>query len=356
MDHIKTGMIGTLLVLAISSTIIIGITEAKSTDFFVNWAGTFFMCATPFQLMMAIVWQHKVPSILNTMSIPLKGIALTAMFFFAGIIIMPILLYTVGHGQLTPIFIHYVIQSVAVAIFMIIVFGCWPLNKFIKKSTLLGTSILISVYALNYIIFEIFYDYSFMKGLPFYNDKLNPDGIFNGITALTLMITTVSFVMIFLMFEMWPITLFIKDARQPMLGLVITFSVIALSAISYYLFVHVIHMDPMDFAVKGPISIIFGAFLVENMMQFQLFSTLKQPCKGLAKLIICLLSALLMFRLYEWAMPLIVGSVLPAGPQFGYAKEVWIGTAMLGITFPIINMVSGAFNFWPIKKSDLKQS
>ena len=353
MSYIKTGILGTLLVLAVSAAIIIGITYATNTEFFVNWAGTFFMCATPFQLMMAIVWQHRVPSILNSMSIPLKGLALTSMFFFVGIVMTPILFYTVGQGQLTPIFIHYVIQSVAVAIFMIIVFGCWPLNKFISNPALLGIATLFFVYALNYIIFETFYDYSYMNGVPFYTEALNPGGIFNAITALTFMITTVSFVMIFVMFEMWPITSFIKDARQPVFGLAVTFAVMVLSIITYYLFIYVLSIDPMNFIMQGPISIIFGAFLVDNMMQFQLFSNLKQPLKGIAKLIICMLSAMLMFRVYEWAMPLIAGRVLPAGPQFGYAKEVWIGTAMLGITFPIINMVSGAFDFWPIKKPNL---
>jgi len=105
--------------------------------------------------------------------------------------------------------------------------------------------------------------------------------------------------------------------------------------------------------VRWPVCIIFGAFLVDNMMQFQLFATMKQPFKGVAKLLLCLIGAFVMYRLYEWALPLFVGSELPAGPATGYAKEAWIGTAMLGVTFPVINIVSGAFDFWPIKRENV---
>ncbi|WP_264753763.1 hypothetical protein [Ferrovum myxofaciens] len=30
----------------------------------------------------------------------------------------------------------------------------------------------------------------------------------------------------------------------------------------------------------------------------------------------------------------------------------WVATALLGITFPVINLVSGYFAFWPLKRSE----
>ncbi|MFT6897980.1 MAG: hypothetical protein ACJA13_002395 [Paraglaciecola sp.] len=55
-----------------------------------------------------------------------------------------------------------------------------------------------------------------------------------------------------------------------------------------------------------------------------------------------------MFQLYQYALPLLVGEALSTGPEHGYASEIWIATAMLGVTFPVINFVSGAFAFWPV--------
>ena len=350
MNIITTGMLGVLLVLAISAAITAGFTEVKDTSFYLNWVGTFFMCGTPFQIMMAVVWGHKVPVFVDKLAQPMKGIVLTGLFALAGAIITPILFFTVGQGVMSPILIHYVIQSVGVSLLVMIVFGCWPINKLTTNTIVLGLGTLVYCYLLNYILFKLFYNYSFMAGAPFYTESLNPGGLFNGITALTFAVTAVAMVMVLIMFEMWPVAKIVKSGKQPLFGMVGMALLLFISAIIYYLFVGVIGMEPMDFMVRGPVCIIFGAFLVDNMMQFQLFSTMKQPLKGFAKLLLCLIGAFVMYRLYEWALPLFVGSELPAGPATGYAKEAWIGTAMLGVTFPVINIISGAFDFWPIKR------
>ena len=350
MNIIITGVLGILLVLALSAALIAGFTSAVDTDFFLNWVGTFFLCGTPFQIMLAVVWGHQVPASVGNMAQPLKGFVLTGMFVLAGAVVMAILLFTVGQGQMTPILIHYAIQSVGVSLLVIIVFGCWPVNKLTDNRVLLGLGTLVYCYILNFILFKLFYDYSFFAGAPFYTEALNPGGIFNGITALTFAVTAVALVMVLIMFEMWPVPKIVKGGGQPQFGLVGTAWVLMFSVVVYYTFVDVIGMEPMDFMVQGPVCIIFGAFLVDNMMQFQLFANLQQPLRGVAKSVVCLIGALVMYRLYEWALPLFVGSTLPAGPATGYAKEAWIGTAMLGITFPVINIVSGAFEFWPIQR------
>jgi hypothetical protein len=59
--------------------------------------------------------------------------------------------------------------------------------------------------------------------------------------------------------------------------------------------------------------------------------------------------------MYQFSLPLLTGETLSAGPEHGYANEIWIATAMLGVTFPIINFVSGAFEFWPVKSGKKSQ-
>ena len=350
MNIITTGVLSAFLVLAISIGLTAGFTQAQDTDFYLNWVGTFFMCGTPFQIMLAIVWGNQTPAFMGKLAQPMKGLVLTGMFVLAGAIIMPILLYTVGQGVLSPMLIHYTIQSVGVSLLVMIVFGCWPINKLTNSTLLLGLGTLVYCYLVDFLLFKLFYNYSFFSEAPFYAQAFDPGGLFNGITALTFAVTAAAMVMVLAMFEMWPVTKLVKSGKQPLVGIVGTAWVLLISAILYYLFVGLIGMEPMDFMVQGPVCIIFGAFLVDNMMQFQLFAHMQQPLRGLAKFAICLIGALVMYRLYEWALPLFVGKDLPAGPENGYLKEAWIATAMLGVTFPIINVVAGAFEFWPIKR------
>lgn len=143
----------------------------------------------------------------------------------------------------------------------------------------------------------------------------------------------------------------VDNAKQPLMGIVTILAILAVALMVYGTFVHWLGMDPMAFMVKGPVCIIFGTFLVQNMMQFQLLASVPQPQKGLLKILLCGLCAALMYQLYLWALPVMAGTALPAGPSAGYGQEIWIASAMLGVTFPIINFVSGGFEFWPVKRN-----
>ena len=229
------------------------------------------------------------------------------------------------------------------------------INKVTENPLLLGLGTLVYCYLLNLVLFKIFYNYSFFAGAPFYSAAWDPAGLFNGITALTFAVTAVAMVMVLALFETWPVPAIVKSGTQPASGLVGAAIILLVSAIIYYACVIVLGMEPMGFMVRGPVCIIFGAFLVDNMMQFQLFTGLQQPVKGLAKTVVCLVGAAAMYHLYAFVLPFFVGSDLGAGPEANYAREIWIATAMLGITFPVINFVFGAFEFWPLQRAGNKE-
>ena len=350
-NYLLVGIMALLLVLAIASTVIITATQTMGTDFFINWVGTFLICGTPFQLMMAIVWRHEYPGFIANVPQPAKGAVLTGLFLLAAAVFTPLLLYTFGQGVLSPIYIHLVVMSVPTCLFVIIIFGSWPFSQFSSNPLIVGIGTLIFCHTLNYLIFITFFNYNFFSDAPFYATSITPEGLFNGFTALTYAVTAASCLMVFLMFEMWPVVMLCTPDKQPFFGLVATALILVVAGIVYGIFVGYLGMEPMDYMVRGPVCIIFGAFIVDNMMQFQLFTNLQQPVKGLVKSSVCLVGAFLMFLLYEAVAPLISGMDLLSGPENNYAKEVWIATAMLGVTFPTINVISGAFDFWPIKKS-----
>ncbi|WJG09561.1 hypothetical protein [Aliiglaciecola sp. LCG003] len=347
---VLVGLLSIFWVLALTFSLVYFANQYFGQDFFVGWVSLAFMCATPFQIVQAIVWHNSIPKVVTTVGQPLKGLIMTAMFCVASLIVTTILYFTIGQGILSPILIHFVIQSVVVSLFVVIAFGCWPMTQFFTHPIALGIATLVYCYVLNLALFMIFYDYHFFAELPFYPHSLDPGGLFNGITALTFAVTCASVLMVVTMFDLWPAALLVNSDKQPQLGLVVTIQILILTFLVYYLFVNILAMDPMDFMVKGPVCIIFGTFLVQNMMQFQLFSNLQQPLKGVLKSGICFVGAFIMYQLYQFILPLMVGETLIAGPERGYAKEIWIATAMLGITFPVINFVSGGFDFWPVKR------
>lgn len=99
--------------------------------------------------------------------------------------------------------------------------------------------------------------------------------------------------------------------------------------------------------VRVPVSFIFGAILVTNMTRFQLFAGVAQPLRGFALVGLAALLAVAMQALYRALAPIVAGTDLPTGPP-GYALELWIATAMLAVTFPLLTIVSGYFEFWPL--------
>ena len=86
-------------------------------------------------------------------------------------------------------------------------------------------------------------------------------------------------------------------------------------------------------------------FRVEN----RLFAGMAQPLKGVLLIVCAKLAMFGMYFLYAWAAPMLARAPLASGAP-GYDLELWVATAMLGITFPLIIAFTGFFDFWPLKR------
>ncbi|MEO6339207.1 MAG: hypothetical protein ABIO39_04125, partial [Caulobacteraceae bacterium] len=101
--------------------------------------------------------------------------------------------------------------------------------------------------------------------------------------------------------------------------------------------------------VRFPISFIFGFFLITAMAENRLLMGMAQPLKGLLLIVIAGVAMAGLYALYAFAAPLLAHGPLPSGAP-GYDLELWIATAMLGITFPLVIAFAAFFNFWPLKR------
>lgn len=344
-----TGSLGIVTVLAIAALII----WSFEHHMFTEWVGTAFIAATPTQIIIGLLWHNGKPEFANRFSTPVKGLILTLITIIAGAIFFAGMLFFVGGGHgISPMLIQYAIMTVVVTIWMVPIWQCWPATLLTKDPFKFGIIALLLSYVIAYVLWQLFFDYAMLAkiGHPAYHADIDPQGIFDMWLATTYFVTTAGVIVVHTLFDFWPVNKLAKSAVQPLRGIIATLYILALSWLIRTIFVDGIGLDQVDFMVRGPVCMIFGTFLVNNMMQFQLFTKLAQPVKGLVLLACAIVAALIMHELYVLASSLHTGSDLITGPSRGYARELWIASAMLGVTFPIVFVVSGFFNFWPIRR------
>ena len=344
-----TGVIGIALVLLIAS-LIIGPFEHH---FFTDWVGTAFMAATPTQVIIGLLWQNSKPDFVNRLSPPLKGLALTGITVVAGAVVLSLMMLLVsgGHG-ITPMLVQYAIMTVVCAIWLVPIWQCWPMNRISADPFKFGLLTLVAGYLLAYVLWTVFFDYSILGqgGHPKYYADVDPGGMFDMWTALVFFVTTAGVIIVHALFDFRPLDKISGGKGQPVRGIVGTIYILALSWAVQYVFVDLLGMVPVEYMVRVPVCMIFGTFLVNNMMQGALFPRLAQPVRGFALTACAAVAAVLMFELYAYASMLHTGKELGMGPGGNFELEIWIASAMLGVTFPVIFVVSGFFGFWPIKR------
>ena len=344
-----TGFSSIALVLAIATACI----APFSLDFFTGWVATAFMAATPTQVILGLLWQNNKPTFITNLSQPMKGLALTAISIAASglVLVLTLLLVSGGHG-LSPMFVQYIIMTIIVVLWLVVVWQCWPFNLITNDPFKFGLITLLAAYFIAYAIWQVFFEYSILGkiGHPHYYADVDPGGMFDAWLAMTFAVTTVAVVLVQALFDFSLINKLTAGAPQPLRGIIHTVVILALSWIIRTGFVDGLGMDQVEYMIRVPVCMLFGVFLVTNMMQFSLFPKMVQPLRGGMLLLCAIAFALFMYELYSFASSWYTGEMLAMGPQNGFARELWVASAMLGVTFPLIFVVSGFFGFWPIKR------
>jgi hypothetical protein len=150
--------------------------------------------------------------------------------------------------------------------------------------------------------------------------------------------------------DFWPLSLVRSKApvlsRQPVWGILVSAVVVITSYVIKSIFVDNIGMDVFVYTLKIPICMVFGELIMLNLMQTAPVQAMKQPGKGVILIILNIVLAVAMYHLYRWFSTLIAGSLPCGAPE--YVQELWIATALLGFTFPVIAIYTGFFGFWPL--------
>ena len=310
----------------------------------------YMLCTIPFQVMAVVIWGAN-PSFVAKLSQPAKGLVLLVVTLVAGAIIDPIALRVVGEGISPPgpIPSHFAVIVVPTTFWLAIMWGGWPFNLFGSDPKVSGVALLVGAYVLTWVIFRVFFDYTFLQGAPVYLASA-PHGMFNAVSSLVFYVTALAVMFLVLCFDLWPFTRIPSVMQQPALGIVWSIVCAAGAWVVMRVAVGARGMDPMRVLTSITAPFIFGSILVLNMFQNSLFAKFGQPVKGVLNAVTAGALGFGLFVVYCLVSPSVSGP-LTSGPP-GYDFEVWIANALLSVTFPFLIFIAAYFAYWPLKKAE----
>lgn len=347
-SYVATGTLATVFVVLCA----FALSLPFRPETYITWVAFAWMTAVPAQIVVGLQWHFGHPARIARLQQPFKGFGFLGLTAAAMPFAAAFLYFLPGAGAgPTPMLIMATIMSVVATFWIVVVWRCWPLSVVIKSPVALGISAWLLAYALGYFIFRVFFNFGFAASAPFYTLAADPGGLLNAWTALVYFVTTSALIVSARLFDLWPIPA-LYGARHPaVFGVYASVYVLILSAALMIVFTKVLNWDLVDYMVRVPVSLIFGVLIVSNMMHFQLFRNSLQPKKGLLLLGLTVAVAIGMQSLYRGIAPFLAGAPLPDGGPH-YERELWVATALLGVTFPLIIVVSGYFDFWPLLRTN----
>lgn len=342
------GVVSTSLIVAIS----LGFISLFDFPRFSGWVAYYLLCLIPMEIVVGITWAGNQPVFAAKRSQPLKGVLLTLLCLAVGAVVAAVQFATIG-GRVSPpppMAAMCAIVSVVITFWAAIMWGGWPFIRLIRNPIAAGLSMLVACYIVNYLLFRIFFDYAFMRDAPVYVAGLDPHGMFHAWKALVFYVTATAVMFLMLNFDLWPLTKSASLMKQPVLGIVWTVIVLVVTSVAFYLGVEVMAMDPVAFMVTVPIPLIFGTIIVLNMMQGSLFAKKEQPLKGILNFIAAALTGSLLAMAYRGLAPAVSGALKTGAPA--YESEVWLASALLGVTFPFLIFYAEFFKMWPLRRAE----
>jgi hypothetical protein len=318
---------------------------------FAGWVSFYLLCIIPMEIIASVTWGANQPAFVGALNQPAKGLAYVIICLVAGAIIAPIQFATVGKsiGPPTPMLMMCTIVSVVITFWLAIMWGGWPFTKFIKNPVAAGLTLLVVCYLLNYLLFRIFFSYEFMAGAPVYVPSLDPHGLFNAWNALVFYLTALMMMFVVIHFDLWPMTKSPAVMQQPVLGIVWTIVALVLGGAAFYIGVIALKMDPVAFMVRVPVPFIFGTIVVLNMMQGAMFAKLTQPVKGVVSTVAAAVIGSILALVYGLLVRVVTGELRTGPPAYDF--EIWLASALLGVTFPFLIFHAEFFKLWPLKKA-----
>jgi hypothetical protein len=330
------GVVSSVLVIVVSLAFI----SIFSVAAFTTWVAFLMICLIPMVVVISVTWGGKNPGFAARRSQPAKGALFMVCVLAAGAVVALVHFTTVG-GSIsppTPVLSMCIITTVIITFWLTIIWGGWPFTTIIKSPVVAGLTLLVASYVVNYLLFRMLFNFPGQV----------PHGLFMAWNALVGYVTVIGGMFLVLGFELWPLSRRPALVRQPVLGLIWTGIVLVVGAAALFVGEGLFGVDAPLFMVRVPIPFVFGTIIVMNMFQNSLFARFTQPLRGVLNTIASAVIGVGLSRLYGVIAPILSGPVPSGGP--GYTFEVWLASALLAVTFPLLVINAELFQFWPLSK------
>ena len=349
LKHPALGVLATFLIVVLS--LLISVSMAPTT--MIAWITLLLVAMVPPQIVLTLALHGEHPASLAKLPQPFRGLAFCALTAIIGVPIAAAANATLGGGLTppTPFANMFLILGVCVTLGLVAPFQCWPFSAmFPKRPLLMGASILVGAYAISALLFKVLFNFDFLQGAPFYRADLNPHGLFMAWIPLIFALTCFVVILCLVLLDFWPVSqlppLFAPIGKQPLFGIVSAVLIALVAYALWALFVGNLQMDMVVFMVRVVISLIFGIFILLIMMEGAQFVTMPQPARGGVLILAAVALSMASFVLYKFACQHAFG--LTSGPPT-YDRELWLASAMLAVTFPMMVAYANFFQFWPFR-------
>jgi hypothetical protein len=317
-----------------------------------TWIALPLVAAVPAIMILDLGLHLEWPNVLTRVSRPIRGLVFAGIAALASAVVTTLSLLVIGGGVTppSPFVILFGVQSVPVTLVLVVLFRCWPFTALTKNKGLVGLGTFVLTYVITWVLFRVFYDFSFLKGSPVYLERLDPGGLFSAWQSVAFIVALAAVLLLFLPFDFWPLSVLVAKrpalGKEPAFGLLSLGLALILSGAFWGILVGLGGMDPVVFLVRVTLALIFGIFIVLTLFQGVGFRGLRQPVKGIAMTAAVIVAAVLVQLLYGWVAHRIDPG-MTAGPP-GYGLELWLATAWMSVTFPLIVVFCDGFGFWPL--------
>lgn len=337
------GIVATVLVVAAA----LAFSLAIGPTLLMSWVTLLFVAGVPAMIILMLALHGRFPARIAELRQPLRGFAFTVLTAAVAIPVGWLANAMLGAGMMppTPLPVMYLILAVPVAIWLIVGFGAWPFSRLARSPGALAVSVLIAAYLLAWLLYRLLFDFHFLADAPFYAALTDPAGMFMAWYPLTAALNMALLLLAMVLLDFWPLSPIAARwpslGSQPSRGLVLLAALGLTTAALWKIGMGGLGMDIVGYNVRVVISGIFGVFVVLVMFQGAPFIRIAQPWRGLVLIAAAILLAVCAYGLYARLVP-------PELATAGSDSAVWIASAMLGVTFPVMVIWADFLGLWPL--------
>lgn len=338
------GLIALAAVVAVSLAFI----ALQPWPLFRDWVSYVAVCGVPFLFVIGPVWHAEQPPAIGRLPQPARGLAYVALDLAVAVLAALVIGFAVGGGLVPPPpnAAHVAIMAVPFTFGLAVVWDGWPF-RLLRRPVAAGLLLMVAAFVLSWLTYRLFANYSAFAGGPAYVAALDPRGPFDVWLVLTFVVTAMAVTLLWLQLGLWPVPPSVLSSPVARGG-VLTLGVAAVTAIALGVGVGVAHLTAAAFLAQVTVPFLFGSILLLNIVEGRVPLPAAQPVRGLASAAVSAVAGLALAALYVALLPVVSGPIAFGAP--GFQGEVWVASAMLGVTFPLLAVLADCFAFWPLRR------